>query len=68
MSSSDNLSYSNKYDNLLDLINSVKDMEDIEKELIIKNEENEKKINDYIILLEEIINEYHILTMKIFRN
>ena len=43
-------------------------MEDIEKELIIKNEENEKKINDYIILLEEIINEYHILTMKIFRN
>ena len=68
MSSSDNLSYSNKYDNLLDLINSVKDMEDIEKELIIKNGENEKKINDYIILLEEIINEYHILTMKIFRN
>ena len=52
--------------NFIELLNSIKDMENIEKELIIRNQCNIDKINDYIVLLEEIINEYHILSMKIF--
>ena len=64
-----NYNIPNKNDNinnLVELVESIKDMETVEKELIEKNEMNNQKLNNYIHLLEEIIEEYHILTMKIY--
>lgn len=69
MSSFESKSYeTNQYNNLLELLETVRSMEKLETELIIKNESNSQKLNNYVQLLEEIISEYHILAMKIFNS